>query len=91
MLVQMGISRSREYKADATGARMIDNPRALANALMKLDYANQRRPMDGNPASAHMFIVNPFRGGMAGLFSTHPPIEARVRRLEQMESRLGYY
>ncbi len=91
MLVQMGISRSREYKADATGARMIGNPQALANALLKLESANQRRPMEGSPTNAHMFIVNPFRGGMAGLFSTHPPIEERVRKLEHLESRLGYY
>lgn len=93
MLVQMGISRNREYKADATGAAFIGNPRALANALRKLEMANSRVPMDGgNPSSGHMFIVNPFRGGMmASLFSTHPPIESRIKKLELQESRLGYY
>ncbi|MDI3483137.1 MAG: heat shock protein HtpX [Candidatus Methanomethylophilaceae archaeon] len=93
MLVQLGISRSREYKADATGAQTIENPRALANALKKLEAANSQRPIDiGNPASAHMFIVNPFRGGgIAALFSTHPPMEMRIKKLEEMEGRMGYY
>ena len=93
MLVQMGISRNREYKADATGAAFIGNPRALANALRKLEMANSKMPMeDANPASGHMFIVNPFRGSlMANLFSTHPPIETRIRKLEEQESRMGYY
>jgi heat shock protein HtpX len=85
MLVQMAISRSREYGADEGGAEICGNPRALANALRKLEHGAEVVPMDANPATAHMFIVNPFSaGGLAGLFSTHPPIEERVRRLRSM-------
>jgi heat shock protein HtpX len=85
MLVQMAISRSREYQADASGAKTIHNPLGLANALKKLEYAKKRIPLQANPATAHMFIVNPLSArGMANLFSTHPPLEERVARLEQM-------
>jgi heat shock protein HtpX len=85
MLIQMAISRSREYEADATGARICGNPLYLANALKKLHMGAQRIPMNANPATAHMFIVNPLRGGgFASLFSTHPPMEERVARLEAM-------
>lgn len=86
MLVQMAISRSREYGADQTGARLCGNPHALANALRKLDGANRTAPMNQvNEATAHMFIVNPLKGGgMRALFSTHPPMEERIRRLEGM-------
>lgn len=85
LLIQMAISRSREYEADATGARLCGNPLWLANALRKLHAGSQRVPLDANPATAHMFIVNPFRGGgITGLFSTHPPIEDRIARLESM-------
>lgn len=92
LMVQMGISRNREFKADATGARMINNPQALARALEKLEMGNARRPMEhGNPSSAHMFIINPFRGStLASLFSTHPPIRERIRRLEEMERDMVY-
>jgi heat shock protein HtpX len=84
-LIQMAISRSREYEADATGARMCGNPLWLANALRKLHAGSQRIPLDANPATAHMFIVNPLRGGgLANLFSTHPPMEERIARLEKM-------
>jgi heat shock protein HtpX len=84
-LIQMAISRSREYQADASGARLCGNPRALASALRKLQTASQRAPIDANPATAHMFIVNPLRGGgMLSLFSTHPPMEERIARLEEM-------
>jgi heat shock protein HtpX len=84
-LIQMAISRSREYEADATGARICGNPLWLANALRKLHLGTQRVPMDANPATAHMFIVNPLHGGgMVNLFSTHPPIEDRIARLESM-------
>jgi heat shock protein HtpX len=84
-LIQMAISRSREYEADATGARFCGNPMALANALRKLHAGSQRIPMDANPATAHMFIVNPLRGGgLVNLFSTHPPMEERIARLERM-------
>jgi heat shock protein HtpX len=85
MLIQMAISRSREYQADATGARICGNPMALANALKKLHLGSQRIPMHATPATAHLFIVNPLRGGgMMSLFSTHPPMEERVARLEAM-------
>ncbi|MBI4473995.1 MAG: zinc metalloprotease HtpX [Acidobacteria bacterium] len=84
-LIQMAISRSREYQADATGARICGNPLWLASALKKLHTASQRIPMDASPATAHMFIVNPLRGGgLVNLFSTHPPMEERVARLEEM-------
>ncbi len=87
MLVQMAISRSREYGADATGARYCGNPHALASALRKLESSNRRAPMtSANEATAHMFIVNPLKaGGMRNLFSTHPPMEERISRLEGMQ------
>ncbi|HKL48141.1 MAG TPA: zinc metalloprotease HtpX [Desulfuromonadales bacterium] len=86
-LLQMAVSRSREYLADEGGARLCGNPGYLANALRKLESANKQVPMQGhNEASAHMFIVNPLRGGgISSLFSTHPPVEERVRRLEGMK------
>ncbi|MBI5214093.1 MAG: zinc metalloprotease HtpX [Nitrospirae bacterium] len=88
MLVQMAISRSREYGADAGGARIAGNPMHLANALKKLHMASQQIRMDANPATSHMFIVNPLSGGgLLKLFSTHPPMEERVARLEAM--RMG--
>lgn len=88
MMVQMAISRSREYGADAGGAKIAGNPTYLANALRKLNMASKKIPMDANPATSHMFIVNPLSGGsLLKLFSTHPPIEERVARLESM--RLG--
>lgn len=88
MMVQMAISRSREYGADAGGAKIAGNPMYLANALRKLHMASQRIPMDANPATSHMFIVNPLSGGgLLKLFSTHPPIEERIARLEAM--RMG--
>jgi heat shock protein HtpX len=84
-LIQMAISRSREYEADATGARVSGNPLALASALKKLHTGAQRIPMDATPATAHMFIVNPLRGGsFVNMFSTHPPMEERIARLEAM-------
>lgn len=85
MLIQLAISRSREYLADATGASLAGNPSGLANALGKLDYASKRIPLDSNPATAHMFIVNPLSGrSLLNLFSTHPPIEERIKRLKDM-------
>jgi len=85
MLVQMAISRSREFGADATGAMISGDPLSLANALRKLEQGAQRIPMEANPATAHMFIVNPLTGGgLMTLFSTHPPMEERIRRLEGM-------
>ncbi|MCL5024345.1 MAG: zinc metalloprotease HtpX [Nitrospirae bacterium] len=85
LIVQMAISRSREYLADEGGARLSGNPRFLAGALRKLGLASQRIPMNANPATSHMFIVNPLSGGgLLRLFSTHPPIEERIARLETM-------
>jgi heat shock protein HtpX len=84
-LIQLAISRSREYFADSTGAGIAGAPSGLARALEKLHYASQRLPMDANPATAHLFIVNPLSGGsLVNLFSTHPPIEERIRRLRRM-------
>ncbi len=81
-LIQMAISRSREYQADATGAEICGHPRSLASALQQLENFNRRRPMDVNPATAQMYIVNPLSGGrLAGLFSTHPPMQERIKRL----------
>jgi len=86
MLIQMAISRSREYLADETGARLIHGGEPLARALEKLSLASERIPMhDANPSTAHMFIVNPLSGrSLMNLFSTHPPIEERVERLRSM-------
>jgi heat shock protein HtpX len=85
VLIQMAISRSREYAADAGGARFSGNPLKLADALRKLQMASQRLPMEATPATAHMFIVNPLSGGrLLRLFSTHPPMEERIKRLEDM-------
>jgi heat shock protein HtpX len=88
MLVQMAVSRSREYLADETGAKICGRPLALANALRKLHTAAHIMPMtEARPASAHLFIVNPLTGGgLAALFSTHPPMEERIARLERMNS-----
>lgn len=85
MLIQLAISRAREYEADATGAHICGNPQALANALKKLHLGVQKLPMEANPATAHMFIVSPLTGsGFLSLFSTHPPMEKRIARLETM-------
>lgn len=87
-LIQLAISRSREYAADEGGAELAGEPRYLASALQKLDQAAEQIPMEANPATAHMFIVNPLRGGgVMGLFSTHPPMEERIRRLMAASKR----
>jgi len=84
-LIQLAVSRSREYQADASGAQMAGQPWGLAKALEKLDIASRTTPMDATPATAHLFIVNPLHsGGWATLFSTHPPIAERVARLRAM-------
>ncbi|MCE5336864.1 MAG: zinc metalloprotease HtpX [Desulfobacteraceae bacterium] len=84
-LIQLAISRNREYLADETGARLAHNPEGLARALEKMQMASERIPMEANPSTAHMFIVNPLSGQtLANLFSTHPPIEERIRRLRSM-------
>ncbi|MGB8683879.1 MAG: zinc metalloprotease HtpX [Candidatus Binatus sp.] len=86
-LIQLAISRTREYQADASGAKLTHNPMYLASALRKLEAANERMPLDASPATAHMFIVNPLSAaGISRLFSTHPPIEERIHRLEQMQA-----
>jgi heat shock protein HtpX len=87
MLIQLAVSRSREYLADETGAHLSHNPESLARALEKLSLGVERAPMDASPATAHMFIVNPLTGkSLMNLFSTHPPIEERVARLRAMRS-----
>ncbi len=89
MLIQMAISRSREYLADATGARICHHPEALASALRKLEEWNHRVPMEVNPATAQMYIVNPLTAGaVANLFSTHPPIQERIKRLLEMRGQV---
>jgi heat shock protein HtpX len=87
-MIQLAVSRTREYQADASGARLTHHPLYLASALRKLEAANERMPMDAGPATAHLFIVNPLsaQGLMSKLFSTHPPLEERIRRLEHMAS-----
>ena len=85
MLIQMAVSRSREYQADASGAKLTHNPEGLASALGKLGQATKMIPMDANPATAHLFIVNPLNGrALMNLFSTHPPLEDRIERLRRM-------
>jgi heat shock protein HtpX len=86
MLVQLAVSRAREYQADATGARLAGRTWGLAKALEKLQMAQQVAPMDANPATAHLFIVNPLSGRtLMNLFSTHPPLEERIARLRAMK------
>lgn len=89
LLIQMSISRSREYLADEGGAKIMGRSLPLANALQKLVEAGKQIPMAANPSTAHMFIVNPLNGaGIASLFSSHPPIAKRITRLEQMDQNL---
>lgn len=93
ILVQMAISRSREYKADRVGAMTIFKPLSLASALEKLEKTNKRRPFKGkNPATSSLFIVNPFtRSSFTSIFSTHPPMKERIKRLEGMARDMGHY
>src|SRR6058998_1476199 len=85
MLVQLAVSRAREFQADATGARVAGRPLGLASALEKLERANEVAPMAANPSTAHLFIVNPLRGDvLMRLFSTHPPLAERIARLRTM-------
>jgi heat shock protein HtpX len=88
-LIQMAVSRSREYQADESGAMLSHDPDALASALLKLEETSKQVPAQVNPAQAHLFIVNPLRpGGVASLFSTHPPTGDRVRRLQELAQRI---
>lgn len=88
MLIQLAVSRSREFQADESGAFLSHDPDALASALLKLDQSSRVVRAQVNPAQAHLFIVNPLRGGgVASLFSTHPPTEERVRRLQEIAAR----
>lgn len=90
-LVRAAISRTREYQADATGAKTSGDPLALASALQKLEQGAQNRPMKVAEGASHLFIVNPLRGrSMANLFSTHPPTAERVRRLSDMGLRPNF-
>ncbi|OPY33856.1 MAG: heat shock protein HtpX [Methanomassiliicoccales archaeon PtaU1.Bin124] len=93
MLLQLAISRSREYKADYEGAKLIGKPLYLARALEKLEEGSRRNPMNmGSPTSSSLFIVNPFRGStLVSLFSTHPPMEERIRRLKEQAKQMGQY
>jgi len=89
-IIQLSISRQREYAADAGGAAICGNPESLASALLRLEQGAQAMPMEVNQAAEPLYIVKPFKGkGMAALFSTHPPIEERVRRLRQMRPSMG--
>ncbi len=92
MLIQLAVSRSREYAADATGARMVGDPEPLAQALLSLESANEQLPMaHAGPATAHLYIVNPLHGrSFASLLSTHPPVEERVKRLREMRQGVRF-
>lgn len=85
LLIQLAVSRAREFQADATGARLAGKPWGLAKALEKLEIASKALPMEASPATAHLFIVNPLSGqSLLGLFSTHPPVEERIARLRSL-------
>ena len=89
MIIQMAISRSREYQADATGAHLAGSSSGLASALEKLGAYSKQLPMNANPSTAHMFIVNPLSGrSMMNLFSTHPPMQERIARLRGFRSQV---
>ncbi len=88
LLIQLAISRAREYKADESGAYLTRRPLDLASALQKISYGAQRIPLDANPGTAHLFIMNPLRGGISRLFSTHPPVEERIERLEKLSKEI---
>jgi heat shock protein HtpX len=91
MLVQLTISRTREYSADEGGAKLSGKPQALASALQKIDMWNKRKPAQNNPAMASLYIINPFRGSfVTELFSTHPATEKRIARLERLAATMGY-
>ena len=84
LVIQLAISRSREFRADAVGAKILGNPLPLASALEKLEWAAKRQPMPFNPSTSHLYIINPVLGGLANLFRTHPETEQRIMRLRAM-------
>jgi heat shock protein HtpX len=89
-LIQMAISRTREYDADAASAKYTGNPRELVSALQKLEAYSKRLPMDATPSTAHLFIIKPFTGeSLMRLFSTHPSTVDRIARLQRMEQQFG--
>lgn len=91
MLVQLAVSRTREYSADEGGAKLSGKPQALASALQKIDTWSRRKPSQKNPALASLYIINPFHGSfITGLFSTHPPTEKRIARLDKIAASMGY-
>lgn len=87
LIIQMAISRSREFAADAEGARILGDPQPLADALRKIEMSVKQRPMEVSPATSHLYIVNPVFGGLAGLFSTHPATEKRIAKLQELRSQ----
>lgn len=89
LLIQMAISRSREYRADETAANLTGRPLSLASALKKISYGAERIPLEANPATAHMFIMNPLKGRISGLFSTHPPVSERIARLDKLAYQIN--
>lgn len=88
LIIQMAISRSREYVADAEGARILGDPQPLADALRKIEMLVKQRPMEVSPATSHLYIINPMFGGLAGLFSTHPATEKRIAKLQELRGQL---
>ena len=87
LIIQMAISRSREFVADAEGARILGDPQPLADALRKIEMSVKQRPMEVQPATSHLYIVNPVFGGLAGLFSTHPATDKRIAKLQEMRGQ----
>jgi heat shock protein HtpX len=87
LIIQMAISRSREFVADAEGARILGDPQPLADALRKIEMSVKQRPMEVQPATSHLYIVNPVFGGLAGLFSTHPATDKRIAKLQEMSGQ----
>ncbi|MCB0150830.1 MAG: M48 family metalloprotease, partial [Caldilineaceae bacterium] len=87
LIIQMAISRSREFVADAEGARILGDPQPLADALRKIESSVKQRPMEVQPATSHLYIINPVFGGLAGLFSTHPATDKRIAKLQEMRGQ----
>ncbi len=90
LIIQLAISRAREFRADAVGAEILGDPLPLASALEKLEWAAKRQPMALNPATSHLYFINPVLGGLAGLFRTHPDTQQRIMRLRTMSRQLAF-